>query len=133
MMRASVVTLIHPQRIDRPHAVGLGRGRHGEPSRWLHELAGQAVSLEHARLSRADDLHVVRFRGVAVHLLSRDQVAERDGAPARFGAVGGVVVDVASVTSDSHPFISCLDHAGRSSCRETRHGFPTWLGVRAAP
>ena len=34
------------------------------------------------------------------HLLSRHQVAERDGVLARFG---GVVVDVASVTPDTEP------------------------------
>ena len=63
---------LHPQPIDRRHAVGLGRGRPGEPSRGLHEPAGQAVRLEHARLSRGDDLHVVPFRvGVAVQLQGR--------------------------------------------------------------
>ena len=40
------------------------------------------------------------------HLFSRHQVAARDGNLAWFGAVGGVVGDVASVTPDPHAFIS---------------------------
>ena len=54
-------------------------------------------------------------------LLSRDQVAERDGVLARFGAVGGVVVDVASVTPDAHPFISGIAAGVLTAAAEALH------------
>ena len=88
---------LHPQPIDRRHAVGLGRGLPGEPSRGLHEPAGQAVRLEHARLSRGDDLHVVPFRtGVAVQLQGRviGDDAARAQPRGRQEAVNGPVARV---------------------------------------
>ena len=62
--------------VTRRHAETLAemleRGLPGESPRGLHEPAGQAVRLVHARLSRGDDLHVVPFRvGVAVQLQGR--------------------------------------------------------------
>ena len=102
---------LHSQPIDRRHAVGLGRGRPGEPLRGLHEPAGQAVRLEHARLSRGDHLHVVPFRvGVAVQLQGR--VIGNDAARAqprrRQEAVNGPTACVRVLghrrehTADSH-------------------------------
>ena len=47
------------------------------------------MRLEHALLSRGDDLHLIPFRvGVAAHLFSRDQTAEREGVLARLRAIG---------------------------------------------
>ena len=55
------------------------------------------------------------------HLLSSYQVAERDGVLARFGAVGGVVVDVASVAPDSHPFIASIAAGVLTAATEALH------------
>ena len=55
------------------------------------------------------------------HLLSRHQVAERDGVLSRGGAVGSVVVDVASMTPDPHPFISGITASVLTAATEALH------------
>ena len=55
------------------------------------------------------------------HLFSRHQVAERDGVLSRVGAVGGVVVDVASMTPDAHPFISGIAAGVLTAATEALH------------
>ena len=113
---------LHPQPIDRRHAVGLGRGRPGGPLRGLHEPAGQAVRLVHARLSRGDDLHVVPLRtGVAVQLQGRviGDHAARAQPRGRQEAVNGPVARVRVLGHGR-------EHTAVSPCKARARYIPVW-------
>ncbi len=55
------------------------------------------------------------------HLLGRDEVAERDSILTWFGTIGGFIIEVASMTPYTHPFISGVVAGILATATEASH------------